>query len=343
MSRLDSHVGPSEDRSRTAETHESASPAARPAPAGPPAEGPAEDGGGARDGSPSDGTSSGAWAAHLTDPLVSLMMDDLGVGGPGTVPERPGSGVYGGASSTGAAGGPTRPAPAEQARPALKQGARGEQVRELQEGLNNYRVGLGLRPIDEDGEFGAGTRRALAQFQAAHGLTGDGVAGAKTWEKLLGTGSSTQAPEPRAGSTTAKVLGHRDAIEAAAEKRGVPAALIAAIMEAESGGEAGVIGQAGPTRDVGLMQINPRAHPKYFKDNPDPTDPARNTSYGTAVLADALRAFDGDVERAIAAYNAGANGVRKAIREGRDVRTATFHDNYVDKVLKLSQKYAAYF
>jgi peptidoglycan hydrolase-like protein with peptidoglycan-binding domain len=40
--------------------------------------------------------------------------------------------------------------------------------------------------IPSDGQFGPGTEAALKKWQAANGLTPDGVAGPKTLAKLLG-------------------------------------------------------------------------------------------------------------------------------------------------------------
>jgi len=40
--------------------------------------------------------------------------------------------------------------------------------------------------IKADGDFGPGTEAALKKWQAANGLTADGVAGPKTLAKLLG-------------------------------------------------------------------------------------------------------------------------------------------------------------
>jgi soluble lytic murein transglycosylase-like protein len=216
----------------------------------------------------------------------------------------------------------------------------------LQEALNRHRAELGLGSIGVSGTFGPSTQRAVVLFQRSRGLAGDGIAGPETWRKLLGqaggpTPTTPSAPSPR--STTARVLAHRDAIQAASAKHGVPAALIAAIIEAESGGRAAIIGRSGPTRDVGLMQINPKAHPKYFRNNPDPTDPFRNVDYGTSLLRDNLRAFSGDLDKSIAAYNAGIGGVRRAAREGRDPREVTYHRGYVDQVLKNLGKYSNYF
>ena len=65
----------------------------------------------------------------------------------------------------------------------LKRGMRGEQVRLLQETLNELPAGAAL-DLKEDGIFGAETEKAVRQFQADKGLTVDGVVGPKTWRAL---------------------------------------------------------------------------------------------------------------------------------------------------------------
>jgi len=63
--------------------------------------------------------------------------------------------------------------------PLLRMGVKSSSVQELQLQLN----GLGYE-VDVDGDFGAGTRAAVRQFQTDHGLTVDGVAGAATIREL---------------------------------------------------------------------------------------------------------------------------------------------------------------
>ena len=56
----------------------------------------------------------------------------------------------------------------------LKQGSRGEQVKELQRALG----------IAADGIFGSGTALEVRRFQSANGLTADGIVGPATWEAI---------------------------------------------------------------------------------------------------------------------------------------------------------------
>lgn len=64
--------------------------------------------------------------------------------------------------------------------PLLTLGDRGPEVTKLQEALN--RKGAHLFA---DGDFGRNTMAAVMAFQAANGLTADGVVGVKTWKVLL--------------------------------------------------------------------------------------------------------------------------------------------------------------
>ncbi len=69
--------------------------------------------------------------------------------------------------------------------PELKKGSEGEAVEALQRILSTYGYSLGSKnPFD--GSFGSKTDAAVREFQADHGLTVDGIVGAKTWAKLLG-------------------------------------------------------------------------------------------------------------------------------------------------------------
>ena len=73
----------------------------------------------------------------------------------------------------------------------LRQGAEGQEVKELQSGLNH--VDEVQLPLVVDGIFGPLTDKAVRQFQRAHPpLVADGVAGPLTQEAILGTKEEEQ-------------------------------------------------------------------------------------------------------------------------------------------------------
>lgn len=67
----------------------------------------------------------------------------------------------------------------ERLNPTLRKGDSGDDVRDLQELLNQYGYKL-----EVDGKFGAKTESAVKAFQQSHYLTPDGVVGEKTWAAL---------------------------------------------------------------------------------------------------------------------------------------------------------------
>ncbi len=62
----------------------------------------------------------------------------------------------------------------------LRQGAKGDEVKEVQRRLKNW----GYYTGNVDGIFGAGTRAAVIAFQKKNGLTADGVVGKATYKAL---------------------------------------------------------------------------------------------------------------------------------------------------------------
>lgn len=68
--------------------------------------------------------------------------------------------------------------------PTLKKGGRGDTVKALQILLIGW--GCDCGSWGADGDFGAATETAVKTFQKAGGLTVDGIAGPRTWTKLLG-------------------------------------------------------------------------------------------------------------------------------------------------------------
>lgn len=77
-------------------------------------------------------------------------------------------------------------------------------------------------------------------------------------------------------------------------------------LKKESGGSTRAKSWAGA---AGLMQLMPSTSKQYGVK--DPTDPVQNIKGWHAYMADLLTTFDGDVDKAIGAYNAGAGAIQK--------------------------------
>lgn len=99
---------------------------------------------------------------------------------------------------------------------------------------------------------------------------------------------------------------YRDDIRSAARQTGVDAALLRAVIHAESGFNARALSYKGAQ---GLMQLMPETATDLGVG--DAFDPAQNISGGARYLAMLLHDYHGDVQLAAAAYNAGAGAVTK--------------------------------
>ena len=76
--------------------------------------------------------------------------------------------------------------------PTLREGVRGEVVRDLQEILTNGAQGQwGTKPGPIDGDFGPQTRASVAAFQSWGGVAADGIVGDQTWSVSLHAASAT--------------------------------------------------------------------------------------------------------------------------------------------------------
>lgn len=94
--------------------------------------------------------------------------------------------------------------------------------------------------------------------------------------------------------------------EEAARLYDVPAALLKAIGKAESNFNADVVSSAGA---MGVMQLMPSTAEALGVE--DPFDARSNIMGGAKYISDKLKEYDGDVELALASYNAGSGNVAK--------------------------------
>jgi hypothetical protein len=92
----------------------------------------------------------------------------------------------------------------------------------------------------------------------------------------------------------------------AAERHGVDSLLVAAVVEAESAFRPEAISPRGA---LGLMQVMPTTGELYGV--ADLLDPVTNLDVGTRYVRDLLEIYDGDLELALAAYNAGPGNVKR--------------------------------
>jgi soluble lytic murein transglycosylase-like protein len=118
-------------------------------------------------------------------------------------------------------------------------------------------------------------------------------------------------------------------IQNASRQHGVDPNLVRAVVTAESDFNPNCVSNAGA---MGLMQLMPETAQDLGVSNP--FDPAQNINGGTRYLAQMLERFDGDLAKALAAYNWGPSNVERGGRLPTETR------NYLSKVTKLRQLYA---
>ena len=114
-------------------------------------------------------------------------------------------------------------------------------------------------------------------------------------------------------------------IHSAAQKYAVDPKLVSAVAEVESGGDQNAVSPAGA---VGVMQLMPDTAAGL---GINPYDMKSNVEGGAKYLREMLDTFDGDVKKAVAAYNAGPN----AVTASGGVPPYAETQNYVTSVLDL--------
>jgi hypothetical protein len=110
----------------------------------------------------------------------------------------------------------------------------------------------------------------------------------------------------------------------------VEAALVKAVIRAESGFDSRAVSPRGAR---GLMQIMPRVARKHGAANPE--DPRQNIRAGVRLLRTLLDRFENDTVLALAAYNAGSG----AVERGGRVSPSRTTRRYVETVLRFRDRY----
>jgi soluble lytic murein transglycosylase-like protein len=93
----------------------------------------------------------------------------------------------------------------------------------------------------------------------------------------------------------------------AAARHNMDPALVKAVISTESGWNPHAVSRKGA---VGLMQLIPETAQRFGVGNP--YDPAQNVEAGTTYLKSLLDRYDGDLNKSLAAYNAGEHAVDRS-------------------------------
>lgn len=120
-------------------------------------------------------------------------------------------------------------------------------------------------------------------------------------------------------------------IKALSHEAGVDSAVILAMIEVESNYDSNILGDGG--NSYGLMQIQPRWHSERMAalGVTDLMDPQQNVTVGIDILAELLAKYNGNLEMALVAYNAGPTGAYQ-----QWFRRGVYSSEYSRKVLKIS-------
>lgn len=135
---------------------------------------------------------------------------------------------------------------------------------------------------------------------------GGGAASSQTSGPAAGSVASSGAGQGLSNAVPDKIRQYEPQIMASAKKYGVDPALIAGVIQQESGGNTNAGSGAGA---CGLMQLLPSTagcSAQELKSNP-----ALNIDKGTQYLKQQLDRYHGNVDKALAAYNAGPGAVDK--------------------------------
>jgi len=139
----------------------------------------------------------------------------------------------------------------------------------------------------------------ISQPEAYKHMPAPTVSGKKDVESL-------ESLARRIGGLDERISGFEDIINEAADANGISSALIKSIIAAESSGITDAVSSAGAK---GLMQLMDSTAAEMGVT--DSFDPKENIHGGASYLKKMLDMFDGDLDLALAAYNAGPGNIDK--------------------------------
>ena len=204
---------------------------------------------------------------------------------------------------------------------------------------------FGLLPLAHADIYGFVDDKGVAHFAAEriderYQLFFRGGQGFDTSEGLQATApAAAAAPQPRLLAYIESAPGYRQVrnhLREASITHGIDYELLQALIATESGFD---IDAVSPKGAIGLMQVMPATAERYGvagdrKRSVDQklVDPRTNIRTGSRYLSDLIRLFPGQLELALAAYNAGEGAVQRA---GNRIPNYPETRNYVKTVMQL--------
>lgn len=164
-------------------------------------------------------------------------------------------------------------------------------------------------------------------------------------DNIFGKVSDAVVPEaaaarpPKQEPKQSNEINLQSMFESAAEKHGVEAPLLAAIADQESGHLTGEdrIKAESPAGAKGVMQVMDEIANAY-NEPIDPFNPEQNIMRGARIFKEELDRF-GDIELALAAYNAGSPKVLQAIQDAGLSRNEATFDQIKEHLRPETQEY----
>ena len=148
-----------------------------------------------------------------------------------------------------------------------------------------------------------GAQHVYEEFlQAVQSSTSSGSANASSVSKAFAKALNTVTVADSISSATS----YKDIFIEASRKYGVSYDLLTAMAQQESGFNPDAVSRSGA---MGIMQIMPETAKELGLEHP--FDAYENIMAGAKYISDKLKEFNGNVDKALAAYNAGSSAVKR--------------------------------